>query len=113
MLFTTLFIAFFIMFLGYFIFSFFTVKGRLFNIKLLFHSEKVVELTTLEPTKIKSKMGLTIAQEARLYQSVSASGTYYILETTQKTLSGFSRNYTKLTPDALKKIMSLSNSDPQ
>lgn len=113
MLFTTLFTMIFVMLLVYFIFSVFTVRGRLLNIKLLFNSEKIVELTMLEPTKIKSKMGLTIAQEARLYKSFSASGTYYILETTQKTLGGLTRNYTKLTPDALKKIMSQSNSDSQ
>ncbi len=99
-----LFFGVFILFAMYFIFSFFSKRGKLLSIKIIFGSAEVKEIATLPSTQFSTKLGITTTQDIKIYECSDGDQKFYVLETTNKNFGAIGRHYTKLTPETLKML---------
>jgi hypothetical protein len=95
------------LFTVYFLYSFFTKQGRLDAVKLITSAKDVTELKVLPSTEFQPKFGISCTQDLKIYQCSNDTTAYYVLESTQKSFGGFTRYYTKLTPEILSALQGL------
>jgi len=106
----TIFFAFSLIIIIFFIYSFFTKSGQLKTVKMITGANNVTELGSLTPTSFHTKLWKA-NQDIKIYKCSNSNEFYFILESTHRNWGGSNRNYIKLTPELILELSNLTGTN--